>query len=157
MKEDAESAANLAPTKAAGTVPTATTAAAVPLINNDPPTSFGTAVPHEVVKLSNMGMMGFKQFDAVINPPQGMILAIGAGEKRPYIVDDAIAIATVMSATRSFDHGAIDGADGAMLMKVCSKSWRRSLWGWLRRNGSIMLIVWRRCRKLKAMTNIQMI
>ena len=48
----------------------------------------------------------------------GMIMAIGAGEKRPYIVDDAIAIATVMSATGSFDHRAIDGADGAELMKV---------------------------------------
>ena len=68
--------------------------------------------------ISNMGMMGIKQFEAVINPPQGMILAIGAGEKRPYIVDDAIGMATVMSATGSFDHRAIDGADGAMLMKV---------------------------------------
>ncbi len=68
--------------------------------------------------LSNMGMMGIKQFEAVINPPQGMIMAIGAGEKRPYVVDDALAIATVMSATGSFDHRAIDGADGAELMKV---------------------------------------
>jgi pyruvate dehydrogenase E2 component (dihydrolipoamide acetyltransferase) len=68
--------------------------------------------------LSNMGMFGIKQFEAVINPPQGMILAIGAGEKRPYVVDDALAIATVMSATGSFDHRAIDGADGAMLMKI---------------------------------------
>ena len=82
----------------------------------------GKLQPHEyqggTASISNMGMMGIKQFDAVINPPQGMILAIGAGEKRPYIVDDAIAIATVLSATGSFDHRAIDGADGAMLMKV---------------------------------------
>ncbi len=82
----------------------------------------GKLQPHEfqggTASISNMGMMGIKQFDAVINPPQGMILAIGAGEKRPYIVDDALAIATVMSATGSFDHRAIDGADGAMLMKV---------------------------------------
>ena len=82
----------------------------------------GKLQPHEfqggTASLSNMGMMGIKQFDAVINPPQAMIMAIGAGEKRPYIVDDAIAIATVMSATGSFDHRAIDGADGAMLMKV---------------------------------------
>ena len=82
----------------------------------------GKLQPHEyqggTASISNMGMMGIKQFEAVINPPQGMILAIGAGEKRPYIVDDAIAIATVMSATGSFDHRAIDGADGAMLMKV---------------------------------------
>lgn len=68
--------------------------------------------------ISNMGMMGIKQFEAVINPPQGMILAIGAGEKRPYVIDDSLQIATVMSATGSFDHRAIDGADGAELMKV---------------------------------------
>ena len=68
--------------------------------------------------LSNMGMFGIKQFEAVINPPQGMIMAIGAGEKRPYVIDDALQIATVMSATGSFDHRAIDGADGAELMKV---------------------------------------
>ena len=68
--------------------------------------------------LSNMGMFGIKQFEAVINPPQAMIMAIGAGEKRPYVVDDALSVATVMSATGSFDHRAIDGADGAQLMKV---------------------------------------
>jgi pyruvate dehydrogenase E2 component (dihydrolipoamide acetyltransferase) len=68
--------------------------------------------------LSNMGMFGIKQFEAVINPPQGMIMAIGAGEKRPYIVDDALGVATVMTATGSFDHRAIDGADGAQLMKA---------------------------------------
>jgi len=68
--------------------------------------------------ISNMGMFGIKQFDAVINPPQAMILAIGAGEKRPYIVDDALGVATVMSATGSFDHRAIDGADGAAMLKL---------------------------------------
>ncbi|MFM9852783.1 MAG: pyruvate dehydrogenase complex dihydrolipoamide acetyltransferase [Sphingomonadaceae bacterium] len=82
----------------------------------------GKLQPHEyqggTASLSNMGMMGIKQFEAVINPPQGMIMAIGAGENRPYVVDDALAIATVMCATGSFDHRAIDGADGAMLMKV---------------------------------------
>ena len=68
--------------------------------------------------LSNMGMFGIKHFEAVINPPQAMIMAIGAGEKRPYVIDDALQIATVMSATGSFDHRAIDGADGARLMKT---------------------------------------
>ncbi|WP_176590922.1 pyruvate dehydrogenase complex dihydrolipoamide acetyltransferase [Sphingobium sp. EM0848] len=68
--------------------------------------------------LSNMGMFGIKQFEAVINPPQAMIMAIGAGEKRPFVVDDSLQIATVMSATGSFDHRAIDGADGARLMKA---------------------------------------
>ena len=68
--------------------------------------------------LSNMGMFGIKQFEAVINPPQGMIMAIGAGEKRPYVISDSLQIATVMSATGSFDHRAIDGADGAKLMQA---------------------------------------
>ncbi|MFA6112749.1 MAG: pyruvate dehydrogenase complex dihydrolipoamide acetyltransferase [Sphingomonas sp.] len=68
--------------------------------------------------LSNMGMFGIKQFEAVINPPQGMIMAIGAGEKRPWIIDDALGVATIMSATGSFDHRAIDGADGAQLMQA---------------------------------------
>ena len=66
--------------------------------------------------ISNLGMYGIKQFDAVINPPEGLILAVGAGEKRPHVVNDALAIATVMSATGSFDHRAIDGAVGAEFM-----------------------------------------
>jgi pyruvate dehydrogenase E2 component (dihydrolipoamide acetyltransferase) len=82
----------------------------------------GKLQPHEyqggTASLSNMGMFGIKQFEAVINPPQGMIMAIGAGEKRPYVIDDALQIATVMSATGSFDHRAIDGADGARLMQA---------------------------------------
>ena len=81
----------------------------------------GKLQPHEyqggTASLSNMGMYGIKHFEAVINPPQGMIMAIGAGEKRPYVIDDSLQIATVMSATGSFDHRAIDGADGAALMK----------------------------------------
>ena len=82
----------------------------------------GKLQPHEyqggTASLSNMGMFGIKHFEAVINPPQAMIMAIGAGEKRPYVIDDSLQIATVMSATGSFDHRAIDGADGARLMKV---------------------------------------
>ena len=82
----------------------------------------GKLEPHEyqggTASLSNMGMYGIKQFEAVINPPQGMIMAIGAGEKRPYVVNDSLQIATVMSATGSFDHRAIDGADGARLMQA---------------------------------------
>ncbi|WP_022687085.1 pyruvate dehydrogenase complex dihydrolipoamide acetyltransferase [Sphingomonas phyllosphaerae] len=69
--------------------------------------------------ISNMGMFGIKQFEAVINPPQGMILAVGAGEKRPWVLGDGtLGVASVMSATGSFDHRAIDGADGAQLMKA---------------------------------------
>jgi pyruvate dehydrogenase E2 component (dihydrolipoamide acetyltransferase) len=82
----------------------------------------GKLQPHEyqggTASLSNLGMFGIKQFEAVINPPQGMILAVGAGEQRPWVVDGALAIATVMSATGSFDHRAIDGADGAALMQA---------------------------------------
>jgi pyruvate dehydrogenase E2 component (dihydrolipoamide acetyltransferase) len=82
----------------------------------------GKLQPHEyqggTASLSNMGMFGIKQFDAVINPPQAMILAVGAGEKRPWVEGDQLTVATVMSVTGSFDHRAIDGADGARLMKA---------------------------------------
>lgn len=82
----------------------------------------GKLQPHEyqggTASLSNLGMFGIKSFDAVINPPQAMILAVGAGEKRPFVIDDSLQIATVMSATGSFDHRAIDGADGAQLMQA---------------------------------------
>jgi pyruvate dehydrogenase E2 component (dihydrolipoamide acetyltransferase) len=82
----------------------------------------GKLQPHEyqggTASLSNMGMFGIKQFDAVINPPQAMILAVGAGEKRPWVDGDQLTVATVMSITGSFDHRAIDGADGARLMKT---------------------------------------
>jgi pyruvate dehydrogenase E2 component (dihydrolipoamide acetyltransferase) len=67
--------------------------------------------------LSNMGMMGIKHFTAVINPPQSTILAIGAGEKRPWVMEDgSLGVANAMTATGSFDHRAVDGADGARLM-----------------------------------------
>ncbi len=67
--------------------------------------------------LSNMGMLGIKQFTAVINPPQATILAIGAGEKRPWVMPDGtLGVASAISATGSFDHRAVDGADGARLM-----------------------------------------
>jgi len=82
----------------------------------------GKLMPHEyqggTASLSNLGMFGIKQFDAVINPPQGMILAVGAGEQRPHVVDGALQVATVMTASGSFDHRAIDGADGAQLMEA---------------------------------------
>ena len=52
-------------------------------------------------------------------------MAIGAGEKRPYVINDSLQIATVMSATGSFDHRAIDGADGARLMKAFKAAGRK--------------------------------
>lgn len=63
--------------------------------------------------ISNLGMYGIKEFGAVINPPQGAILAVGAGEQRPVVKDGALAVAMVMSCTLSCDHRAIDGAVGA--------------------------------------------
>jgi pyruvate dehydrogenase E2 component (dihydrolipoamide acetyltransferase) len=63
--------------------------------------------------ISNLGMFGISEFSAIINPPQAAILAVGAGEKRPVVNGDALAVATVMSATLSVDHRVIDGALGA--------------------------------------------
>ncbi len=63
--------------------------------------------------ISNLGMFGVKQFEAVINPPQGCILAVGAGEERAVVREGALAIATVMSCTLSVDHRVVDGAVGA--------------------------------------------
>jgi pyruvate dehydrogenase E2 component (dihydrolipoamide acetyltransferase) len=66
--------------------------------------------------VSNMGMMGVKDFAAVINPPHATILAVGAGEARPVVKDGEIKVATVMSVTLSTDHRAVDGALGAELL-----------------------------------------
>jgi pyruvate dehydrogenase E2 component (dihydrolipoamide acetyltransferase) len=64
--------------------------------------------------ISNLGMMGVENFDAVINPPHGSILAVGAGTKKPIVMEDgSISVATIMSMTLSVDHRAIDGALGA--------------------------------------------
>jgi len=63
--------------------------------------------------ISNLGMYGIREFAAVINPPQGAILAVGAGEERPVVRDGQLAVATVMSVTLSADHRVVDGAVGA--------------------------------------------
>ena len=68
--------------------------------------------------ISNLGMFGIKEFSAVINPPQGTILAVGAGEPRPVVVDGALAVGTVMTCTLSVDHRVVDGAVGAAFMQV---------------------------------------
>jgi pyruvate dehydrogenase E2 component (dihydrolipoamide acetyltransferase) len=76
--------------------------------------------PHEYqggsTTISNLGMYGIDRFDAVINPPQASILAVGRGEKRAIVKDDALKIATMMSVTLSVDHRVIDGALGAELL-----------------------------------------
>ena len=79
--------------------------------------------PHEYqggsFAISNLGMMGIDSFDAVINPPHGAILAVGAGVKKPVVKSDGtLGVATVMSVTLSVDHRVIDGALGATFLKV---------------------------------------
>lgn len=67
--------------------------------------------------ISNLGMMGVENFDAVINPPHGSILAVGAGTKKPIVKEDGtVSVATIMSLTLSVDHRAIDGALGAKFL-----------------------------------------
>ena len=63
--------------------------------------------------ISNLGMFGIKDFSAIINPPQGCILAVGAGTQQPVVRDGELAVATVMSCTLSVDHRVVDGAVGA--------------------------------------------
>lgn len=76
--------------------------------------------PHEyqggTTAVSNLGMFGISHFSAVINPPHATIIAVGAGEKKPVVVGNDIAVRTVMSATLSCDHRAVDGALGAQLL-----------------------------------------
>ena len=67
--------------------------------------------------ISNLGMFGVREFAAVITPPQGAILAVGAGEQRPVVVDGALTVATVMTVTLSADHRAIDGAVAAQWLQ----------------------------------------
>jgi pyruvate dehydrogenase E2 component (dihydrolipoamide acetyltransferase) len=78
--------------------------------------------PHEyqggAFAISNLGMMGIDNFDAVINPPHASILAVGAGVRKPVVHGDAVAIATVMSVTLSVDHRVIDGALGAAFLSA---------------------------------------
>jgi pyruvate dehydrogenase E2 component (dihydrolipoamide acetyltransferase) len=83
----------------------------------------GKLKPHEYVggsfAISNLGMFGIENFDAVINPPHGAILAVGAGVKKPVVgADGELTVATVMSVTLSVDHRVIDGALGAQLLKA---------------------------------------
>ena len=82
----------------------------------------GKLLPEEyqggTFSISNLGMFGIKEFAAVINPPQGAILAVGAGEQRPVVNDGELAVATVMSCTLSSDHRVVDGAVGAEFMQA---------------------------------------
>ena len=82
----------------------------------------GKLLPEEYVggsfSISNLGMYGIKEFSAVINPPQGAILAVGSGEKRPIVLNDQLTIASIMTVTLSCDHRVVDGAVGAQFLSV---------------------------------------
>jgi pyruvate dehydrogenase E2 component (dihydrolipoamide acetyltransferase) len=71
--------------------------------------------------ISNLGMYGVREFAAVINPPQGCILAVGAGEQRPIVQGGQLAVATVMTCTLSCDHRVVDGAVGAQFLAAFKK------------------------------------
>ncbi len=68
--------------------------------------------------LSNLGMFGVKSFASILNPPQGMIMSVGAGEERPVVIDGALAKATVMTVTLTCDHRVVDGATGAKWLQA---------------------------------------
>jgi len=83
--------------------------------------------PHEYqggsFAISNLGMFGIENFDAVINPPHGSILAVGAGAKKPVVGEDGeLTVATVMSVTLSVDHRVIDGALGAEFLAAIKEN-----------------------------------
>jgi pyruvate dehydrogenase E2 component (dihydrolipoamide acetyltransferase) len=82
-----------------------------------------TLAPHEYqggsFAISNLGMFGIENFDAVINPPHASILAVGAGTKKPIVGKDGeVTVATIMSVTLSVDHRVIDGALGAQFLEA---------------------------------------
>jgi pyruvate dehydrogenase E2 component (dihydrolipoamide acetyltransferase) len=78
--------------------------------------------PHEyqggTFSLSNLGMMGIKSFASILNEPHGMIMSVGAGEKRPVVKNDVLAVATVMTVTLTCDHRVVDGAIGSAYLKA---------------------------------------
>jgi pyruvate dehydrogenase E2 component (dihydrolipoamide acetyltransferase) len=91
----------------------------------------GKLAPEEyqggTASISNLGMFGIDEMFPVINPPQALILGIGAGIEQPWNVDGQISMATVMSATASFDHRAIDGAVAASFMAAFKEVVERTL------------------------------
>ncbi len=82
----------------------------------------GKLQPHEfqggTFTISNLGMFGIKEFAAIINPPQSCILAVGAGEQRPVVVNGEVEIRTMMNCTLSTDHRTVDGAVGAEWLQI---------------------------------------
>ncbi|HGG06652.1 MAG TPA: pyruvate dehydrogenase complex dihydrolipoamide acetyltransferase [Aliiroseovarius sp.] len=88
--------------------------------------------PHEYIggsfAISNLGMFGIDNFDAVINPPHGSILAVGTGARKPAVMDDgSVGVATIMSVTLSCDHRVIDGALGAEFLQAIKDNLEKPL------------------------------
>lgn len=85
----------------------------------------GQLVPEDyqggTFSVSNLGMFGIQSFSAIVNPPQGCILAVGASEKRPVVVNDQVVPGTIMTCTLSVDHRVIDGAVGAAYCQAFKK------------------------------------
>ncbi|MEM7198195.1 MAG: 2-oxo acid dehydrogenase subunit E2, partial [Pseudomonadota bacterium] len=86
----------------------------------------GKLMPEEyqggTVSVSNLGMFGIDSFDAIINPPQSCIFAIGAGKQKPTILDGAIKVGTFVDVTLSVDHRVIDGVLGAQVLNVFKRA-----------------------------------
>lgn len=80
------------------------------------------------ISVTNLGMFGTDEFFAIINPPQSMILAVGAARKKPVVKDDQITIATVMNFTLSVDHRSIDGALAAEWLAAFTKRFENPMW-----------------------------
>jgi len=78
--------------------------------------------------ISNLGMYGVKQFQAIINPPQGCILAVGAGERRAVVSGETLGVATLMTCTLSVDHRVVDGALGGQFLKVFKSLLEEPIW-----------------------------
>ena len=74
--------------------------------------------------ISNLGMYGVKQFDAILNLPEVGILAVGAGEKRPVVEGDTLVVGTVMTVTLTADHRAVDGALAAEFLRTSRATWK---------------------------------
>ena len=85
----------------------------------------GTLRPEEfqggTFTVSNLGMYGVREFDAIINPPQAAILAVGAGEQRAVVVDGQLVVRTLVTATLSCDHRVVDGALGATFLQALKR------------------------------------
>ena len=86
----------------------------------------GRLTPEEfqggTVSVSNLGMFGVKQFNAIVNPPQACIVAVGAGTQKPVVKNGELAVATVMNLTISADHRAVDGAVAAQFLSAIKEA-----------------------------------